>query len=382
MKNLKDYFYEIEHLPIEQRKPGHASLFETKYALSHLLWDIYAQDACSFFYKKNPYKEKSTLAKNGVVVGKLSSEHSDLLKKIFESCKKEKLDPNKFDSDYFYEPRQNLHEHMERINDYYEPSDFLFKNLPEIIKPLIPVIENECKHFWRIASLRVFQVKPVKYTQGLHIDGQTYAIKKIFFYPNGVSKELGSTHVKTKDGKDLVIEGEAGTWVIFENNIIEHEAFSSTNGSCRPTIEIDIIPSFETDPTIIYTGVNSWHPWLPLNPKNKEFTLNTEELNFENVHRRTLQRIAGICAINKTDTYKLFDLKDTEIDFDTLFEIQSPNNSSQENLPNINIENFKETFKKLIERHGLKKTFFKSTSIMVKSLLKKLSRKKQPISIY
>ncbi len=67
---------------------------------------------------------------------------------------------------------------------------------------------------------------------------------------------MGSTQVITKDGENVVVEGPAGTWIIFENNLIEHQAFSSLDITSRPTIEIDIVPDFETDPTLVFNGMN------------------------------------------------------------------------------------------------------------------------------
>lgn len=52
MKNLKEYVHEIEHLPYEHRKQEHVNLFESKSALSQLVWDIFAHNAYIFYLKK------------------------------------------------------------------------------------------------------------------------------------------------------------------------------------------------------------------------------------------------------------------------------------------------------------------------------------------
>jgi hypothetical protein len=287
---------------------------------------------------------------------------------------------------------------MVRVNNYYEPSDFLFKNFPKIIEPLVKTIERECACHWRIGSLRIFAVKPLNRTQGFHIDGQPYGIRKVFFYPNGVSKELGSTQIITKDGEDLVIEGPPGTWVIFENNLIEHQAFSSLDITSRPTIEIDLVPDFETDPTIVYRGFNSWHPWFPLNQKNKNLSLNVEELNFNNVHERTLKRVAGLSAIYKWDNYKFSDLgelnpyqndsAETKSGMDkTMADMAStvktpdilPDNiATQENNHYYSpAQNFKFAFKQLVQARGIVRTLLKAISLTANLSIKKLKPKKR-----
>lgn len=324
MHNIKDFFHQIEHLTYEQRKPNHATLFANKALLSKLVWDIHSHNACIFYSKKNPHLKKSTLSEKGFLLGQLADEETELLQKIFNSCNEITLDANDFDSDYFYEPRINVHEHMERINHYYYPSDFLFSHLPKLIAPLIQTIEQECGFYWQVASMRIFKVKPVAHTQGMHKDDQPFAIKKIFFYPNGVSKELGSTQIEAKNGELVVMEGGPGTWLLFENSLANHQAFSSLTSPGRPTIEIDLMPAFETDPTLIYAGINSWHPWFPLDPRNQAINLNTPELNYDSVYERNLQRIAGLCTINRSDQYKYpVDLKDIETDESLFNEVTS-----------------------------------------------------------
>lgn len=393
MTNIKETISEIEHLSYDKRKPEHISIFESKSSLSKFVWDIYAHNACVLYKKNNPEHKKTILSQKGFFLGNLSEEDAKLLQEIFNSCKKKEFDPHDFDSSYTYEPRKNLHEHMARINDYFEPSEFLFKNLPKILEPLSPIIERECGYYWKVASLRIFQVKPVEYTHGFHKDGQPVATKKIFFFPNGVNKEIGSTQIITKDeGKELVVEGSPGTWMIFENNEIEHQAFSSINITSRPTIEIDIMPSFETDPTIIYTGVNSWHPWFPIDSRNKNVVLSTEQLNFDNVQQRTLERVAGLSTTYKFDNYRFSDF--LEMDYESFFErIENEGNDSSkiDNVENkqsndANVaqsnddmdtlkNNFKEIFRQFAGNYGITKTIRKSTSLIIRLFFEQLKPK-------
>ena len=94
------------------------------------------------FYKSQNKQTTSDLEKKGFTTGKLSNTHTNLLKQIFKSCKKVKLDPFDFDFDYVYEPRKNLHD-MVRINNYFNPSNFFYEKFPQILDPLKKVIEKK-----------------------------------------------------------------------------------------------------------------------------------------------------------------------------------------------------------------------------------------------
>jgi len=299
-ENLREYFNNIEHLGYDDRLPIHTSLFENKAMVSKLLWDIHSYNAKKF-YKTNNNDHSSTLEKYGYITGELNEKDSKLLKEIFSSCKKITLDPFDFDYDYVHEPRKNLHENMDRINNYYKPSKFFFDNLPLIFNPLKELIEKENQFYWKVASCRIFEVKPVKKTQGYHKDDQALAIKKFFFYPNGANKKVGSTTIIDKNGKEVVIELKPGSWLLFENSLCEHQACSSEDCVGRPTIEIDIMPDFSTDTTLNYHGVNGWYPWFPI--LDSKFKINNQ-LDYQDIYDRNLKRISGLCKINESVAYK------------------------------------------------------------------------------
>ena len=299
-EKLKKYIHEIEHLKYSDRQPIHASLYENKAMLSKIAWDIHSYNAKKY-YKKVNSDHNSTLEKYGYLTGVLNKDDTKLLKEIYASCKKIALNPLEFDSDYVYEPRENLHEDMIRINNYYEPSDFFFNNFNTILNPLKKILERENQFYWKVASCRIFEVKPNKRTQGFHKDDQSPAIKKMFFYPNGANKKNGSTTLRDKFNNEIIIDLEPGSWLIFSNSLCEHQAYSSESASNRATIEIDIMPDFTTDMTLNYSGINSWYPWFPIS--DSVYNIN-DELNYKDVYNRNIKRIFGLCSLNKTNSYK------------------------------------------------------------------------------
>ena len=70
-------------------------------------------------------------------------------------------------------------------------------------------------------------------------------IKKLFFYPKGANRKIGSTILIDKKGKETIIELESGSWLLFENSLCEHQAFGSEECVGRPTIEIDLMQIFQ-----------------------------------------------------------------------------------------------------------------------------------------
>tara|TARA_B100000035_G_scaffold314348_1_gene330384 strand:- start:514 stop:1632 length:1119 start_codon:yes stop_codon:yes gene_type:complete len=364
--NLKEYLNKIEHLDYSSRLPTHASLFQNKAILSKIMWDIHSYNAKKF-YKSNNKNYESSLEKYGYLTGKFDVKKTKLLKDIFNKCKKIELDPFDFHSDYVYEPRKNLHDDMKRINEYFEPNDFFFKNIPLILDPMKDLIEKENQFYWKVASCRIFKVKPNNKTQGYHKDDQALAIKKLFFYPDGANKEIGSTILKDKFNNEVIIDLEPGSWLIFENSLCEHQAYSSDNCLGRPTIEIDIMPDFHTDTSLSYTGINSWYPWFPIS--DTEFDIKGL-LNFNDVENRNLKRLAGLCNINKCDSYKFpCEFSDYYDEGSSIFSNNDNNESKNENKIESHI---KEDINDIIDKKGLVIFMFTFLKIIPLVFVKKL----------
>ena len=300
-KDLKKYLNKIEQHSYEDRLPAHATLFKNKAIMSKMLWDAHYYNAKKFYKESNRLLDQpSSLEKNGYITGELNEKDSLLLKEIFLSCKQISLDPFEFSFDYVYEPRENLHGDMERVNNYFQPSEFFFNKFPELLNPLKILIEKENQFYWKVASCRIFEVKPVDRTQGFHKDAQALGVKKLFFFPNGANKKIGSTNIIDKSGNEIIIDLKPGSWLLFENSSCDHQAYSSEDCIGRPTIEIDIMCDFITDTKLNYTGVNSWYPWFPiLNSGLKT----SEKLDYDELYDRNLKRLAGLCNISKADNY-------------------------------------------------------------------------------
>jgi hypothetical protein len=363
MALLTKLFEELEHAPIEERRHALPSLFVAQRMLSNFIWDIYSHNTALYYQLQNPDLAPSELNKKGVYTSQLDADKTKLLLEIFESCENEKFAMNTFPSGYFYEPRQSIHEDMVRINDYYKPSEKFYKDFPEILNPLTKLIEQQCGCYFRIGSLRIFSLKPVNKTQGMHLDGWPFAIRKVFFYPNGVGMKFGSTEIKTKKGEAVIIEGEKGTWAIFENSLVAHQAFSTINSERRPTIELDIVPAYKTDTTLNFVGTNGWYPWWPL--EASEVKIHTPEFNYEAVYERTLQRVLGFASLLKSESFfenddlSNFNHPESWLNMDLdLIKSQSSNNAGQ--------LGFRVSFQQMVDKYGIKKILQQSIKHIIK----------------
>lgn len=330
-EGMAEFFDALDRLPFEQRPAAFPTMFANMRLASKLVWDLYSHNLCAEYARAHP-GQRSTLSEVGFVTGTLEPAHVELLQQIYASCQQKKLDPYDFPPCYFHETRPNFQESMEVINDYYHPSELFFRRMPEIIAPLIGRIEQECGFYWRVASIRLFTVKPADETHGRHVDNWMPAFKKLFFYPNGASRELGSTEITNKQGETLVVEGGPGTWLLFENSLAYHKAYSSISAARRPTIELTLVPAMRTDPTLDYCGAQALHPYFPYEPGNKELKLSSPEMEYSQVHERTLRRVAGLMSLNRLFSFNTrYDLKDIAFDKDDFLRWQPV--SEVETLP-------------------------------------------------
>jgi len=157
-KDLKKYLNEIEQLSYSSRLPEHATLFKNKAIMSKMLWDVHFYNSKKFYKESNKTLDQiPSLEKDGYITGELNDKESLLLKEIFSSCEKMPLDPFEFSFDYVYEPRENLHGDMERVNNYFQPSEFFFNRFPELLNPLKALIERENQFYWNdLIGLNVY----------------------------------------------------------------------------------------------------------------------------------------------------------------------------------------------------------------------------------
>lgn len=290
---LKSFFQGVERSRYDARDDFFGLNFSAQRVLSNFAWDVYSYNAYLHYARLKKSAQAPEVSKSGLHLGHLSAEQTRLLQDIFASCEEKPLDPFAFRSGYLFEPRQSVHESMSRINRYFVPSGRFRIDFPRLLEPLAAEIETLCGHFWRPCGLRIFSVRPVPETHSMHFDGWPLAIKRLYFYPYGVNRELGSTEMIDKQGRKLIAEGGPGTWMLFENSQILHQALPNAAKE-RATIEITIAPSFKTDTTIVEAGVNGMFPFYPFEDALPDESVLPKEFRFAAVEHRALRRTAGL----------------------------------------------------------------------------------------
>ena len=127
------------------------------------------------------------------------------------------------------------------------------------------------------------------------------------------------------------------------------------------------MPDFYTDTSLSYTGINSWYPWFPIS--DTEFNIEGL-LNFKDVENRNLKRLAGLCNINKCDSYKFpCEFSDYYVESSSIFSNNDDNESNNHNKIESSI---KEDINDIIDKKGLVIFMFTFLKIIPLVFAKKL----------
>jgi len=150
---------------------------------------------------------------------------------------------------------------LNRVNQFRAATAELMALVGKFLAEHSTEIEEVCGHSWRVASVRAFAPRPYA-AGGRHKDGWPLKMKKLFLLPAGATPQTGSTWFRLRTGEEIIIDHPDPLWMIFENSVLEHSVVTPRGGR-RPTIEIDLLPAAQTDPTPVDAGVNGWYPWFP-----------------------------------------------------------------------------------------------------------------------
>lgn len=162
---------------------------------------------------------------------------------------------------YMGETRQSNLDYLNRRNLYHAVTPELMALIDVFLREFAPRMEQMSGHFWSVASVRCFSLRPGLDGQR-HMDGWPPSIKKLFLLPEGHGMERGTTYVRLHNGKGIYAQRPGPAWMIFENSKVLHGAVAPKEVP-RPTIEVDFMPALHTDTTPRFAGLNGWYPWFP-----------------------------------------------------------------------------------------------------------------------
>jgi len=129
---------------------------------------------------------------------------------------------------------------------------------------------------WRVLNLRALETLPSAEAMGpntWHGDGFPPEILKVMVYFTPAGADSGTTEFRLDDRTTALIEGPAGTWVLFKNSTVIHRGIPPRTAN-RVAVEITLTPSltFNLDPLV--GGLNATYPEYPwsLNPAMRLLT--------------------------------------------------------------------------------------------------------------
>ncbi len=252
--------------PVTQmaRQPDWIRWFRTRRLIAFLQWDVYGAAAIAHYQRMTSANRVPLLNELGACFGTFSPADAEELEAAYFTCDEVPWRDERPDG-YSYDPfvdaagaaeRDSLMRHR-RMNGRFS------EVLTRALRSVAAEIEAICGHYWTPGAVRLysnFYYAP----EVFHSDRWPLSVKKIMIYPSGAGLEIGTTELKLRNGERKIVDGPKGTWCVFENTTVFHRAYvPKRDGPSRPTIEIPLIPAFETDASVKSSGVHVGFPWLP-----------------------------------------------------------------------------------------------------------------------
>jgi hypothetical protein len=132
---------------------------------------------------------------------------------------------------------------------------------------LAPAITRRLGSGWRIINLKSWSIRSNTVQKGpnaWHMDGFPVGTYKLMLYLTPISAVAGTTEVKMADGGSKVLEGEAGTYLLFDPSTLWHRGVAPSDPTIERThIEITLMRAVATDCRLADGGLNSAYPRLP-----------------------------------------------------------------------------------------------------------------------
>lgn len=135
--------------------------------------------------------------------------------------------------------------------------------LMKVLRDIEPTVTSLLGCPWAVHNVRSYISKDVAHggPYEWHIDGEPPQMLKIMIYFQPIGGKLGGLEVDRGGGETNILEGPAGTWVIFYNSLLKHRAIPAPG---RIATEITISPWNEMNLEPRTLGINSRYPFFPL----------------------------------------------------------------------------------------------------------------------
>ncbi len=247
------------------RHPDFIRWFWARRIVSFLQWDVYGAAAIAHYQRTARNLKSPRLNETGMVVGTFAPADAEELEAAYFECEEAPWRderPEGYSFDPFVDGPSAAD--RDRFAMHRRMTPKFAETLTRILRGIAGEIDEICGHYWTPSAARLYSHFFFDSMGGYHSDRWPPAIKKIMIYPSGAGWDKGTTEMELRDGERKIVEGGRGTWVLFENSTLNHRAFvPNRNGSPRPTVELSILPAFETDPAVRLSGLHVGYPWLP-----------------------------------------------------------------------------------------------------------------------
>jgi hypothetical protein len=120
---------------------------------------------------------------------------------------------------------------------------------------------------WRVINLKSWSTRVDTVQEGpnaWHLDGFPASTYKLMIYLTPIGRSTGTTEVRFGDGTCKLLEGDSGTYLLFDPSTLWHRGIAPNElGSERTHIEITLMRSAAVDLRLAFGGLNSAYPHLP-----------------------------------------------------------------------------------------------------------------------
>ncbi|ASD67495.1 hypothetical protein B1L02_11025 [Pseudoalteromonas piscicida] len=213
-------------------------------------WNEYS-DLCSAAYS-NHTKPESDFAKTKFYVSSITAEQSKQIIDAIDQRFNYDIDQR---STFGYVSNKNISsdevKNTIKSVSYRKENSALEARVLDALKSVYSEVSQQLKSHWQTESVKVKQFNLSEELVGsevFHLDGYNENIYKILFYLTPPSMTTGTTQFIDPAGEINTIEGEAGTFLLFNNSLVTHRG---VRGSCgtRTLLEVTISKSMSPPQT-------------------------------------------------------------------------------------------------------------------------------------
>jgi len=253
---------------------GNPSFLEKcRHKISYIVWRQYRR--LIRLTSKNSYMKlnlDSEFRKNELKIGELSPADLNLL---WECIKRSPLLPRTSHdciSGYYYDEHAGTLEKGWANHFRFFDLKKETKNIKNVLSNIAPTIRSCLGHPFRIANMNCWGMMPSSDGFGSnawHNDGFPPGMYKLLIYLNPPGRETGTSEVRLPDGSSTIIEGPAGTWVLFNSTTLLHRGLPASSVE-RTIINVTIVPAFKESVYPVIAGVRANFPWFPWSIPNHD----------------------------------------------------------------------------------------------------------------